>query len=90
MSEQPRNQAGGRSEVKGDVVTRSLLTPRSMTYSWGEVVVAAVNGVTATFFDGGPEPEVRAYSTPDDAHDAALRHAWSFEDARRAMAEAEQ
>jgi hypothetical protein len=88
MSEQTHIQADRESDTTGYDVTRSILGPESATYAWGEVVVAAVDGATTTFFDGDTEPEICDYPTPDHAHYAALQYAWSFEDARRALAEA--
>lgn len=90
MSEQRRIQPDCESGTTGYDVTRSVLSPESMTYAWGEVVVAAVDGATTTFLDGGTEPEVCDYPTPGHAHYAALQYAWSFEDARRALSEAQQ
>jgi hypothetical protein len=88
MSEQTHIQADCESDITGYAVTRSVLSSDSMTYSWSEVVVAAVNGATTTLFDGSTGPEVCDYPTPSHAHYAALQYAWSFEDAR--LAEARQ
>lgn len=68
-------------------VTCSRLDADRATYSWGEVVVAAVDGSVVTLFDGDTEPTAHCYLISEEAHRVALDHAFSFERARRELAE---
>lgn len=77
-----------RAELSG--VTCSRLDADRASYSWGEVVVAAVDGSVVTLFDGDTDPTAHCYPLPEQAHRAALDHAFSFEQARRALAENER